>query len=163
MLMNIWGLRLVEGPDQTILCICNVNLMISSLNVLYITITIHLPDISIQTKTTNYAVKREATSPYLLLHYNYTVFYICFSNFPLLLYFSESANVLSVGWSCHYHHVRTELVIHISLPASTLMYVLITFFTKIVSILKRCWNLRQVINFEYKLRSVSRQILRVRI
>ena len=97
----------------------------------------------------------------LLLHY--TVFYICFSNFPPLLYFSESANVLSVGWSCHYHHVRTELVIHISLPASTLMYVLITFFTKIVSILKRCWNLRQVINFEYKLCSVSRQILRVDI
>ena len=128
--------------------------MISSLNVLYITITIHLPDISIQTKTTNYAVKREATSPYS------TVFSICFPNFPQHLYFSESAAVLSVGWPCRYHHM-TELVTHTSLPASTLMYVLITFFTKIVSILNRCWNLRQVINLEYKLCSLSRQILRV--
>ena len=109
MLMNIWELRLAPpGPGQTILCICNVNLMISSLNVLYITITIHLPDISIQTKTTNYAVKREATSPHppLLVH--------CFLHlFFQHLYFSESANVLSVGWprQCHSHHV-TELVIH---------------------------------------------------
>ena len=58
----------------------------------------------------------------------------------------------SCDWACYTH-----------LGNTTLMYVLITFFRQIVSILNRCWNLRQVINFEYKLRSVPRQILRVRI
>ena len=133
--------------------------MISSLNVLYITITIHLPDISIQTKTTNYAVKREATSPY------YTVFSICFSNFPRHLHFLHSTlhyklvdHVTTITW-------RTLLysILWISLGAPILMYVLITFFSKIVSILNRYWNLRQVVNFEYKLCSVSRQILIVRM
>ena len=142
---------------QTILCICNVNLMISSLNVLYITITIHLPDISIQTKTTNYAVKRDATSPFTI----YVLFTTLFV-FPTSLAIHISLRKCIVNWltrPCHSHnHHVTDIP-----GAPTLMYVFITFYRKIVSILNRCWNLRQVINFEYKLCSVSRQILIVRM
>ena len=91
---------------QTILCICNVNLMISSLNVLYITITIHLPDISIQTKTTNYMLLRGKQLLLTTLSSTFVfptslVIYISFTVQCIMSWLTMSQSEPSCDWACY--------------------------------------------------------------